>query len=283
MAVILLLVGTVIAKNDGHLNVNKAGNTNNGNNNQVGDSNGNGEQYQEQEENNNEEGTQNQEMEANQNGKQTPQGRPFLSIWDEINKLWDAINGAGECSCDITRAEFDELQEDFNELKAKFEALEGIQECISGETRDCYTGDPETRNVGECHDGTESCENYEWSGICIGQVLPDSEICWDELDNNCDGQVDEGCIVECLDIDDDGYDICGTSNPNDTDSLSADCDDSNPEVNPGQIEICNGVDDNCDGNVDEGFDLMTDLENCGVCGQVCELTETCVSGYCVTQ
>jgi hypothetical protein len=34
-------------------------------------------------------------------------------------------------------------------------------------------------------------------------------------------------------------------------------------------ELCNGEDDNCDGRVDEGFDLQRDLANCGACGAVC--------------
>ena len=34
-------------------------------------------------------------------------------------------------------------------------------------------------------------------------------------------------------------------------------------------EPCNGVDDDCDGRTDEDHDLMTDLANCGLCGQAC--------------
>ena len=50
---------------------------------------------------------------------------------------------------------------------------------------------------------------------------------------------------------------------------------------PDSVELCNYVDDDCDGVVDNGFDLTTDPQNCGVCGHACELLHagsTCVAG-----
>ncbi|WP_291318177.1 MopE-related protein [Desulfuromonas sp.] len=70
-----------------------------------------------------------------------------------------------------------------------------------------------------------------------------AEICTDGIDNNCDGFTD-GADPTCgggpVDADGDGYDD------------TVDCDDSDPAVNPGATEICNGIDDNCDSVVDEG-------------------------------
>lgn len=48
-------------------------------------------------------------------------------------------------------------------------------------------------------------------------------------------------------------------------------------------ELCNGEDDNCNGLKDEGFDLSTDVDNCGVCGNACDLqhaTSACDGGAC---
>jgi hypothetical protein len=54
----------------------------------------------------------------------------------------------------------------------------------------------------------------------------------------------------------------------------------------GSAESCNGVDDDCDGAVDEGFDTATDPDNCGVCGRVCPTSGdrviggSCAAGTC---
>lgn len=49
-------------------------------------------------------------------------------------------------------------------------------------------------------------------------------------------------------------------------------------------ERCNGVDDDCDGETDEGFDLTSDGANCGACGVSCarpNTTASCVDSECV--
>lgn len=48
-------------------------------------------------------------------------------------------------------------------------------------------------------------------------------------------------------------------------------------------ERCDGFDNDCDGAVDEGFDRMTDVRNCGLCGEICPANNAeaaCVEGQC---
>ncbi len=52
---------------------------------------------------------------------------------------------------------------------------------------------------------------------------------------------------------------------------------------PTGAETCNGVDDDCDGMVDDGVDTMGDPSNCGTCGTVCNFphaTPRCTLGIC---
>ena len=76
------------------------------------------------------------------------------------------------------------------------------------------------------------------------------DVCWDGVDQDCDG-VDRECTCAESDFDGDGY---GTAQ----DCVEIDCDDGNQDVHPGASELCNSVDDDCDGALDEGYDVDGD-------------------------
>src|SRR3954469_8315776 len=57
--------------------------------------------------------------------------------------------------------------------------------CDPGASRSCYTGHPGTENVGPCTGGSQMClASGTWSN-CEGEVVPTSETCGDNVDNNC--------------------------------------------------------------------------------------------------
>jgi len=117
--------------------------------------------------------------------------------------------------------------------------------CSPGESRDCYTADGVTKDVGPCHGGTQLCTGAGLWGECMGQVLPAGESCTDGVDNNCNGMVDE-----MIDLDGDGFATCDSA------GASLDCCDANEcgtpsTVNPGAYDFSgDGVDNDCDGTVD---------------------------------
>ena len=76
-------------------------------------------------------------------------------------------------------------------------------ECdLPGATEACFDGNISQINVGTCVPGQRKClssgEFGNW-GPCIGAVNPSAEVCGDELDTNCDGVVDDGCVALACD------------------------------------------------------------------------------------
>lgn len=85
-----------------------------------------------------------------------------------------------------------------------------------------------------------------------------TEVC-DGADNNCNGQTDEGVLTTYyLDADQDGYGHMffaqqHCSQPTGFVTNNLDCNDINAAIHPGATEVCDGVDNNCSGQTDEGL------------------------------
>ena len=108
------------------------------------------------------------------------------------------------------------------------------------------------------------------------------EVC-DEIDNDCNGAVDDGLEVDWWpDADSDGYGESGTDPVSDCDPGSGyadnelDCDDTNPDVYPDAPEPCDDLDNDCNGVVDDSkTDWFNDSDGDGygdpkIIQQACE-------------
>ncbi len=121
----------------------------------------------------------------------------------------------------------------------------------------------------DCNDG-DSSVNPGATEVCNG------------IDDNCDGNIDEGVITTYYtDLDGDGYgdpliSLQACSPPAGFVPDSTDCNDGDSSVNPGAAEVCNGIDDNCDGNIDEGVlnTYYQDSDGDGF-GNIAVTTEAC--------
>jgi len=115
-------------------------------------------------------------------------------------------------------------------------------------------------------DGFAACEECDDGNDAI---YPGADEYCDLVDNNCDGTVDEDSAVDAptwsLDSDSDGYGaedgdtITSCSGPANYANNADDCDDSNEDINPGEDEVCDSIDNDCNGSTDgaDAIDLET--------------------------
>jgi len=151
---------------------------------------------------------------------------------DEID---DDTDGWSECEgdCDDT---------DININPGANEVCNGIDDDCDGlvdEEEDMGDACGPDTYIGACEMGVEMCIDGTDS-ICVGAVYPQNEAC-DGIDNDCDGQRDEGLFRECATVCGAGVEACYNGN-------WYDCTAPQPTE-----ELCdNGIDNDCDGQVDEG-------------------------------
>ena len=184
------------------------------------------------------------------------------------------------------------------------DTIESIPELCNGLDDDCDgiadNNLPPMRSnltLGVCEIGRKVCSGTD------GWVEPDynliegyevEETQCDLLDNDCDGEVDEPFgptgTISYTSLD-------GTTNLFLGDSCGIGpcaggtviCDESREGLacsssENASIELCDQADNNCDGEVDETFDLQGDPENCGSCNNLCSYpnaTALCRQGACL--
>jgi hypothetical protein len=141
-------------------------------------------------------------------------------------------------------------------------------------------------DVGECIAGQLVCT--AGTVQCIGSTGPAEmpETSCNNRDDDCDGMFDENLNL--------GACVAGVDGP-----IQGDAGECNlgTRMCVGGTTVCvgavfpfqeqcdlGGLDQDCDGNASNGFNLMTDPQNCSACGMACNLAnafEGCAAGACV--
>ncbi len=139
------------------------------------------------------------------------------------------------------------------------EVCNGKDDDCDGQTDESLGGTScvNTNEFGSCK-GTDTCMGAD--GLKCSAATPAAETCGDNSDNDCNGQIDEvgglGCVSYFEDKDKDGYGfgtitkcLCGIVADWGA-TQGGDCNDFNPFAAPGKPELCNNIDDDCNGTID---------------------------------
>ena len=201
-----------------------------------------------------------------------------LRVDEEVPTVGDACGtDTGECTAGVWECSAGELS--CSGVGGSAEICDNLDNNCNGTADEGNPGGgvPCGSDVGECIAGITMCVGGAID--CVGDVgTPGAvtETC-DGRDNDCDNNFDEGLPP---------LGSCGMTGVGACELGTLTCVGGAPvcigEIGP-TLELCDAIDQDCDGSPTNGFNLNTDPRNCGTCNRVCNLphaTEGCAGGNC---
>lgn len=180
-----------------------------------------------------------------------------------IDDNWE--NGCEPYDCEITNN--------------GIEICDGLDNDCNYKTDEDLISPPADKNVGVCKNSVKICDSEN------GWIEPDytiianyqeSEDKCDDLDNDCDGEIDAGMGCACEENEIQNCVISETQCESTQTCLNGDWDVCINDGTKGKEDLfgCDGIDNNCDLSIDEHLknseDVYVNINHCGSCNTKCE-------------
>ena len=143
--------------------------------------------------------------------------------------------------------------------------VDGSDTASAGDDGTAATVDTDPDADGDGVVASEDCNDADAS------VFPGAEETCNGVDDDCDDEIDED-VQETFYYDNDGdgfgnplLSVEACTAPSGSVADGTDCDDTNAEIFPGAVDVCNELDDDCDDEIDEDGDetLYADMDGDG--------------------